>query len=357
MTDSIILVWLIAIPFIGGLLSWIGELAGGITYPRWIALGTMGLAFAMSLWLWLGGDYTIAAGIGAKATWALEFRAPWIERFGISIHLGLDGLSMLLIVLTNLLGLMAVACSWKEIGRYVGFFHLNLLWNLGGVVAVFLALDLFLFFFFWEMMLVPMYFLIAIWGHNAPGGKGRIYVLMIAILLGLGDPFVCNPLKHYIERPRPFVTLPDARQPGKIAPDNESFGVPASAGPSTDTNAPDRLKPGLQTGTQSEAQRTATTPRALNSFPSAHAFNWGALALITFIYYRRSWRFMVPLALAVAYSRIYNGVHYPSDVLVGLLLGATYGFSGVVTLNALWGSLGKKLFPAAHRRLPTLRVP
>ena len=198
MTDSIILVWLIAIPFIGGLLSWIGELAGGITYPRWIALGTMGLAFAMSLWLWLGGDYTIAAGIGAKATWALEFRAPWIERFGISIHLGLDGLSMLLIVLTNLLGLMAVACSWKEIGRYVGFFHLNLLWNLGGVVAVFLALDLFLFFFFWEMMLVPMYFLIAIWGHNAPGGKGRIYaatkffiytqasgLLMLLSILGL----------------------------------------------------------------------------------------------------------------------------------------------------------------------------
>ena len=189
------------------------------------------------------------------------------------------------------------------------------------------------------------------------GGKGRIYVLMIAILLGLGDPFVCNPLKHYFQRPRPFVTLPDARQPGKIAPGNESFGVPASAGPSTDTNAPDRLKPGLQTGTQSEAQRTATMPRALNSMPSAHAFNWGALAMITFIYYRRSWRFMVPLALAVAYSRIYNGVHYPSDVLVGLLLGATYGFSGVVTLNALWGSLGKKLFPAAHRRLPTLRVP
>src|SRR5690606_17692671 len=62
-----------------------------------------------------------------------------------------------------------------EIQRNVGFFHLNLLWNIGGVVGVFLALDLFLFFFFWEMMLVPMYFLIALWGHNAPDGKGRIY--------------------------------------------------------------------------------------------------------------------------------------------------------------------------------------
>src|SRR3546814_6289934 len=70
---------------------------------------------------------------------------------------------------------MAVACSWREIDRNVGFFHLNLLWNLGGVVGVFLTLDLFLFFFLWEMMLVPMYFLIALWGHNSPGGKGRIY--------------------------------------------------------------------------------------------------------------------------------------------------------------------------------------
>jgi len=200
MTDSIILVWLIAIPFIGGLLSWFGELAGGIRYPRWIALCTMVLVLIMSLWLWSVGDYSIS-GIplaGADPQWVLEFQVPWIERFGISVHLGLDGLSLLLVVLTNLLGLMAVACSWKEIGRYVGFFHLNLLWNLGGVVGVFLALDLFMFFFFWEMMLVPMYFLIAIWGHNVPGGKGRIYaatkffiftqasgLLMLVAILGL----------------------------------------------------------------------------------------------------------------------------------------------------------------------------
>ncbi len=91
------------------------------------------------------------------------------------MHLALDGLSILLVLLTNFLGLMAVICSWKEIDRNVGFFHLNLLWNLGGVVGVFLTLDLFLFFFLWEMMLVPMAILIALWGHNALGGKGRIY--------------------------------------------------------------------------------------------------------------------------------------------------------------------------------------
>lgn len=55
--------------------------------------------------------------------------------------------------------------------KYQGFFHLNLMWILGGVIGVFLAIDMFLFFFFWEMMLVPMYFLIALWGHKASDGK------------------------------------------------------------------------------------------------------------------------------------------------------------------------------------------
>ena len=123
------------------------------------------------------GNYQLAPRAGRRApNWALEFKRVWIERFGISFHLALDGLSLLMIVLTGLLGVLAVLCSWSEIQRHVGFFHLNLLWILGGVVGVFLALDLFLFFFFWEMMLVPMYFLIALWGHSAANGKkSRIY--------------------------------------------------------------------------------------------------------------------------------------------------------------------------------------
>jgi hypothetical protein len=63
-----------------------------------------------------------------------------------------------------------VICSWTEIREHVGFFHLNLLWILAGILGVFLALDLFLFYFFWELMLVPMYFLINLWGH-----ENRVY--------------------------------------------------------------------------------------------------------------------------------------------------------------------------------------
>ncbi|MGH8454890.1 MAG: NADH-quinone oxidoreductase subunit M, partial [Nevskiales bacterium] len=145
-----------------------------ISVPRWISMASMTSVFLMGCWLWLTLDFSQAGAAGLPA-WALEFRLPWIPRFGVSVHLGLDGLSLLMVLLTGLLGVMAVACSWREIQQYVGFFHLMLLWNLSGVIGVFLALDLLLFFFFWEVMLVPMYFLIALWGHRGAGGRGRIY--------------------------------------------------------------------------------------------------------------------------------------------------------------------------------------
>lgn len=169
---------LIAIPFIAGLLCWLVERFNK-RLPRWIALIGMTLTFALSLVLWQYGDYSGMSkqviAPQANVPWVAEFMVPWIPSFGISFHLALDGLSLLMVGLTGLLGIAAVACSWNEIQRRVGFFHLNLLWSLGGVIGVFLAIDLFLFFFFWEMMLVPIYFLIAIWGHDVVGGKTKEY--------------------------------------------------------------------------------------------------------------------------------------------------------------------------------------
>ena len=134
----------------------------------------MTAVFALSLELWATGNYSLAYGIHDVPQWQMEFVMPWIPSLGISIHLGVDGLSLALVVLTGFLGILSVLCSWREIQRRTGFFHLNLMWIIGGVVGVFLALDLFLFFFFWEVMLVPMYFLIALWGHSASTGKSRI---------------------------------------------------------------------------------------------------------------------------------------------------------------------------------------
>ncbi|KEZ65555.1 NADH:ubiquinone oxidoreductase subunit M, partial [Pseudomonas syringae pv. syringae FF5] len=121
------------------LLCWLGERFGS-TLPRWIALLTMTLELVLGLWLWATGNFGYAPVPGADPTWTLEFHHPWITRFGIDVHLALDGLSLLMILLTGLLGVLSVLCSWKEIQRKVGFFHLNLMWILGGVVGVFLAL-------------------------------------------------------------------------------------------------------------------------------------------------------------------------------------------------------------------------
>ncbi len=170
---------LIAIPFIAGLLCWLVEKIDD-RLPRYVALIGMLSTFALSIVMWQQGNFSqLLATEGMtdanNLPWAAQFMLPWIPSFGISIHLAMDGLSLLMIALTAFLGVMAVGCSWGEIKRRVGFFHLNLLWSIGGVIGVFLAVDLFLFFFFWELMLLPIYFLIALWGHNAAGGRTKEY--------------------------------------------------------------------------------------------------------------------------------------------------------------------------------------
>ncbi len=107
------------------------------------------------------------AGRRRRGPWIQELNLPWIPAFGIGFHLALDGLSLLLVLLTGLLGLACVGVSWGNIQRQPGFYYFNLLLALAGILGVFLALDLFLFYFFWELMLVPMYFLIRCGGTSA----------------------------------------------------------------------------------------------------------------------------------------------------------------------------------------------
>jgi NADH-quinone oxidoreductase subunit M len=172
------LLCLLLIPFAGGLLCWQLQQRFGAEQARYVALATMALTLALAAGLWLTGDYsqTLLPSAGhLSGDWVQQLSVPWIPRLGIRFSLGLDGLSLLLVTLTALLGVLSVACSWKEIQTDAGFFYMNVLWNLGGVIGVFLATDLFLFFLFWEVMLVPMFFLIALWGHDIPGGRPRLY--------------------------------------------------------------------------------------------------------------------------------------------------------------------------------------
>ncbi|HEX5474679.1 MAG TPA: NADH-quinone oxidoreductase subunit M [Vicinamibacterales bacterium] len=157
-----ILAWLILVPAIAGVLAWAAE-RWSRAWPRWVALAGTIVDLVLAVRLWIAAWSAAAPPPGH---WLVELNLPWIDALGIRFHLGLDGLSLLLVLLTAFLGIMAVACSWTEIQDRIGLFHLHLMWVLAGIIGVFLSLDLFLFYFFWEMMLVPMYFLIGMWGHE-----------------------------------------------------------------------------------------------------------------------------------------------------------------------------------------------
>jgi NADH-quinone oxidoreductase subunit M len=161
-----ILAWLIIIPFIGGLLAWLFGNRDHIL-SRWISLAALALDAVLLIILWSAISSPAALERGA---WPAELILPWIPQIGANFHLAVDGLSLILIALTLFLGIISVVCSWTEIRERVGFFHMNLLWILSGILGVFMALDLFLFYFFWELMLIPMYFLINLWGH-----ENRVY--------------------------------------------------------------------------------------------------------------------------------------------------------------------------------------
>ena len=139
---------LILILLVGGVLAMLSERFGE-NVPRNVALGVV-LADLIYLLMQVGGmsEFTqLQAPIpNDPSTWLMHFKAEWIPAFGISLELGLDGISLLMVTLTLVLGAIAVSASWTDIKVRRGFFEANLLWTLAGVLGVFMALDLFLFF-------------------------------------------------------------------------------------------------------------------------------------------------------------------------------------------------------------------
>jgi len=113
--NNLILPLLILIPFITGFLCWVGEKIS-ISFPRWIALFGMLLTLGLTIHLWIHGDYSLSAHNlvqpGTAPVWQAEYLVQWIPQLGINIHLALDGLSLMMVALTALLGVLAVGCSW-----------------------------------------------------------------------------------------------------------------------------------------------------------------------------------------------------------------------------------------------------
>ena len=115
------------------------------------------LAFSLAL---LGGFDAQTAGF------QFTEKHEWVPSLQIHYHVGIDGISLFLVVLSALLTPIAILCSWKSVEKRVREFHIALLLLTSGVIGVFVALDLMLFYVFWEVMLIPMYLLVGIWGST-----------------------------------------------------------------------------------------------------------------------------------------------------------------------------------------------
>jgi len=155
-----LLSFIIFLPLIGCILSL--ALWRHPNQVRWASLTVLLMDMGLAL-------FTLSY-IGAKtsAGGGLIFveDVPWVDSLGIRYSLSLDGISLILVLLTTFLGVVCVLISWREIESGVGAFHFFILLTQTGVLGVFLAADLFLFYLFWELQLVPMFFLIGIWGHD-----------------------------------------------------------------------------------------------------------------------------------------------------------------------------------------------
>jgi NADH-quinone oxidoreductase subunit M len=157
-------------------------------YIRYLALTVSLAEFVLSLFLLWKVPIT-APG------YQLEEFAKWINQPPINYHLGVDGISMFLVILTTFLTPISILASWKSIEHRVKEFFIMLLMLEVGVVGVFLSLDLFLFFLFWEVMLIPMALLIGIWGHERrvyAAVKFVLYTMAGSILMLVGIVWLYN---------------------------------------------------------------------------------------------------------------------------------------------------------------------
>ncbi len=153
---------MILIPFIGGMfLLFINK--EKVNLIKYLGLLFSAVAFVISLIIYFGFD-------ASSSDFQFNYRYNWIENLNISFFVGIDGMSLLLVLLTTFITPLTLVSSWSSIEHRVKEFTFFMLMLEVGMLGVFVALDMFLFYMFWEAMLIPMYFIIGIWG-----GKERIY--------------------------------------------------------------------------------------------------------------------------------------------------------------------------------------
>jgi NADH-quinone oxidoreductase subunit M len=141
-----------------------------------LTIAILGLDLLLALWLWF--SFSVPQDLPSiRAGMVFLVQYDWIPNFGVQFHLGVDGLSILLIMLTAFLAPIVMIGAWKEIQEKVTGFCVAILILQTGMLGTFMALDLFLFYIFWELMLIPMYFIVGIWG-----GQRRVYAAVKLVI-------------------------------------------------------------------------------------------------------------------------------------------------------------------------------
>lgn len=165
----------------------------------------------------------------------------------------------------------------------------------------------------WNPVFFPILAVVVGWMIAKRGTRGRLFAVMLGLVLVVSDAAVINPLRKSVQRPRPYVSMPEAKTLGG---------------------------------------RTSSF-----SFPSSHTANWFAAAVVTACYWRRLGLLVGLGAMAVGFSRIYNGMHYPGDVMGGAILGSGVAGLGLCLGQWVWRTWGARMFPEWHRAVPSILDP
>ncbi|MDQ3801481.1 MAG: NADH-quinone oxidoreductase subunit M [Acidobacteriota bacterium] len=195
---------------------------------KWLALGFTLVNFAVSLVLLTGGG-----GAGSASGFFFEKSVPWIRAINTNYHVGVDGLSLWLVILTTFIMPIAVISTWRAVEKRAAAFYIFLLLLESAMIGVFVSLDLLVFYLFFEASLIPMFFLIGIWG-----GENRVYsavkffvytmlgsLLMLVAIIGL----------YYIHAEQTgagtfdFVTLTNSLRTGNLALGTTALGINVGA--------------------------------------------------------------------------------------------------------------------------------
>ena len=181
----------------------------------------------------------------------------------------------------------------------------------------------------------PMLLLIALLVWRG-GFRARAFVLCAGLIVGINDGVISNTLKHLVGRPRPYQSLDGVRQVDLAKATPRMLAL--------------AKRPKVKLSEALVDFRGV----AGRSFPSSHTINTASVALLAACFYRRrGWLAFLP-ALGVAYSRVYTGSHWPSDVLASIFLGLGSTLLLLGALEWLWHEHGARLAPAVHERHPSL---